>query len=157
MKVSELQQLEKLRQMRVERSTAALAALHADVRKAEGELHAAERSKAERIMETLQVRRSFAATQQVSLLGMEIARDMVVTAIENVELAEEAVDACHVKRLNLMDEVTIARQEWNQRQRALDRWTNMQALIKDEQDMWIERREDAEDINKQQNMLSKKT
>jgi hypothetical protein len=156
-KVHELQQLEKLRQMRVERSTAALASLHADMRKADEELRAAETSKTVRIAETLQMRRSFAATQQVSLLSMEIARDMVITAVENVELAENALDACHMKRLDIQDQVTVAREEWNQRQRALDRWTNMQNLIKDEENMWIERREDAEDINKQQNMLSKKT
>jgi hypothetical protein len=149
----DLAALEQLRKMRLDRAESELAAVRIAMREADLKLRQAETETRIKQTEATSARNRLALLQPSSILDIMDGRQAIDQADEEVDTATETMEQCHSDRFVLLDKQSQRREDWNTRKRALDRWHHLQEGLLDEEEQKTLRREDAEEINRQQNMI----
>jgi hypothetical protein len=153
MKVHDLAALERLRKMRLDRAESELATIRIAMREATLKLQNAEGTARARALDAQTARINLSELRPRDIMEIMDGRQDIAQADAQSLQAREQVNVCHTERFQLLEEQSRKREDWRQRNRALDRWHHLQEGIADEEGQKNLRREDAEDLNRQRSVL----
>jgi flagellar biosynthesis chaperone FliJ len=150
----ELAALERLRQLRLDRAASELATVRDEVSLARKQLDDAEAVKRNASATVLARQHALSSLHPTGISQILDARLLVEVALTGEQDAGAVVESCQARRTELLHLQDARRATWRKRHNAVEQWHYLQQGFAEAADQDSQRREDSEDLNRSQTMLT---